>query len=189
MFSWYCLTHRLPSTRSTKVSLHTRLGLRISALAWNESYLDNRLKSTVIRDVNSSLANSLYGVPQGSVLGPLLFSLYVASIEDVIITRGLQSVIFAKDAQMYLVMRRSEQSSCLSKLELCAQDVLSWMTENKLMWLRNSSKREIVHFSSRYLSRQPIATVNIAGSVIKTSVSALDPKVTLTITWQRPLMW
>ena len=138
MFSWYCLTHRLLSTRSTKVRvlikrLHTRFGLRISALVWNESYLANRLQSTVIRDVHSSLANSLYGVPQGSVLGPLLFSLYVASIEDLIITLGLQSMIFAEDTQMNLVMRRSEQSSCLSKLELCAQDVLSWMTESKLM--------------------------------------------------------
>ena len=138
MFSWYCLTHRLPSTRSTKVRvlikrLHTRFGLRISAQAWNESYLANRLQSTVIRDVHSSLANSLYGVPQGSVLGPLLFSLYVASIEDLIITLGLLSMIFAEDTQMNLVMRRSEQSSCLRKLELCAQDVLSWMTENKLM--------------------------------------------------------
>ena len=36
-----------------------------------------------------------------------------------------------------------------------------------------------MHFSSRYQSRQPIATVNIAGSVIKTSVSAIDPRVTL----------
>lgn len=107
--------------------------MRISALAWNESYLANRLQSTVIKDVHSSLANSLYGVPQGSVLGPLLFSLYVASIEDLIITLGLLSMIFAEDTQMNLVMRRSEQSSCLSKLELCAQDVLCWMTENKLM--------------------------------------------------------
>ena len=108
--------------------LHTRFGLRISVLAWNEPYLANRLQSTVIRDVHSSLANSLYRVPQGSVLGPLLFSLYVASIEDLIITRGVQSMIFSEDTQMYLVMRRSEQSSCLSKLELCTQDILSWMT-------------------------------------------------------------
>lgn len=107
--------------------------MRISALAWNESYLANRLQSTVIRDVHSSLANSLYGVAQGSVLGRLLFSLYIASIEDLIITLGLLCKIFAEDTQMNLVMRRSEQSSCLSKLELCARDVLSWMTENKLM--------------------------------------------------------
>ncbi|XP_078357267.1 uncharacterized protein LOC144642150 [Oculina patagonica] len=76
-----------------------------------------------------------------------------------------------------LVMQRSEQSSCLSKVELCAQDIISWMADNKL--LCNSSKTEILHFSSRYLQRQPIAAVNIAGSEIKTSVNARDLGVTL----------
>ena len=60
---------------------------------------------------------------------------------------------------MYLVLRRSEQSSFLSRLELCAQDILSSMTDNRLI-LCNSSRTEIVHFSSLYLRRQPIAAVN-----------------------------
>ena len=111
------------------------------------------------------------------MLGPLLFSLYVAPIEDIIIAHSLQPMIFADDTQMYLVMQRSEQSSCLSKLELCAQDIFSWMADNKL--LCNSSKTEILHFSSRYLQRQPIAAVNIAGSEIKTSLNAWDLGVTL----------
>jgi len=51
------------------------------------------------------------------------------------------------------------------------------MADNKLSC--NSSKTEIVHFSSRYLQRQPIAAVNIAGSEIKTSANARDLGVTL----------
>ena len=51
------------------------------------------------------------------------------------------------------------------------------MANNKL--LCNSSKTEILHFSSRYLQRQPIATLNIAGSENKTSVNARDLGVTL----------
>ena len=78
---------------------------------------------------------------------------------------------------MYLVMQRSEQSSCLSNLELCAQDILAWMADNNLSC--NSSKTEILHFSSRYLQRQSIAAVNIAGSEIKTSENARDLGVTL----------
>ena len=158
--------------------LHNQFGLRGYTLTWIKSYLTNRLQSIVIKDVPSSPSELICGVPQGSVLGPLLFSLYVAPIEDIITAYGLQSMIFADDTQMYLVMRRSEQTSCLSRLELCARDILSWMTDNKL--LCNSSKTEIVHFSSHYLRRQPIAAVNIAGSEIKTSMNACDPGVTLT---------
>jgi len=157
--------------------LHTRFGLRGTALAWIKSYLTNHSQAVVIKDVHFFSANLICGVPQGSVLGPLLFSLYVAPIEDIIMAHGLQSMIFADDMQMYLVMQRSEQSSCLSKLELCAQDILSWIADHKL--LCNSSKTEILHFSSRYLQRQPIAAVNIAGSVMKTSVNARDLGVTL----------
>lgn len=55
--------------------LYTRFGLKSSALAWIESYLANRSQSIVIRYVDSIPANLDYGVPQGSVLGPLLFFL------------------------------------------------------------------------------------------------------------------
>ena len=149
---------------------YSRFVLRGTALAWIKSYLTNRSQAVVMKDVHSFSAKLACGVPQGSVLGPLLFSLYVAPIKDIIIAHSLQSMIFADDTQMYLVMQRSQQSFWLRKLELCAQDILSWMADNKL--LCNSSKTEILHFSSRYLQRQPIAAVNIAGSEIKTSVNA-----------------
>jgi len=118
--------------------LYTRFGLRGTALAWIKSYLTNRSQAVVIKDVHSFSAELTCGVPQGSVLGSLLFSLYVAPTEDIIIAHSLQSLIFADDTQMYLVMQRSEQSSCLSKLVLCAQDILSWMANDKL--LCNSSR-------------------------------------------------
>ena len=51
------------------------------------------------------------------------------------------------------------------------------MTEN--IWMCNSSKTEIVYFTSRHLPHQPIASENIAGCLIKRSVSALDLGVTL----------
>jgi len=112
----------------------SRFGLRGTVLAWIKSYLTNRSQAVVIKDVHSFSAKLTCGVPKGSVLGPLLFSLYVAPIEDIIIAHSLQSMIFADDTQMYLVIQRSEQSSCLSKLELCAQDILSWMANDKFLF-------------------------------------------------------
>ena len=147
--------------------LSTRFGLRSTALAWFVSYLANRSQSVVINHCQSKPSKLVYGVPQGSVLGPLLFSLYVAPIEDIIYAHGLQPMIYADDTQMYLVMQKSDQRLCLSKLETCAKDIVFWMMENKLMC--NSSKTEVVHFSSRYLSRESIGSVNIAGSDVKTT--------------------
>lgn len=72
-------------------------------------------------------SNLVYRVPRGLMLGPLLFSLYVAPIEDIICARGLQSMIYADDTQMYLVIGRLDQPSCLSKLAFCAQVIgIGW---------------------------------------------------------------
>lgn len=105
------IDHAVPIKR-----LYTRFGFKSSAQAYIESYLANRWQSICIKDFDISPAYLDYGVPQGSVYGPLLFSFFIAPIEGSIITHGLQSTIFADDTQMYLVMRRSEQTSCLSKL-------------------------------------------------------------------------
>ena len=157
--------------------LETRFGLRNTALAWIASYLSNRTQSIVINHTKSGPSDLVYGVPQGSVLGPLLFSLYVAPIEEIICQHDLQSMIYADDTQMYLVARRTDQPSRVSKLELCAKDIIQWMTNNKLMC--NSSKTEVIHFSSRYLHREPIEMVNINGTEIKTTSNVRDLGVTL----------
>ena len=58
--------------------------LRFKALDWVISYLKEKTQQVVIGDQSSSTTTLTTGVPQGSVLGPLLFSLYVQPIDDII---------------------------------------------------------------------------------------------------------
>ena len=89
-----------------------------------------------------------HGIPQGSVLGPILFSLFFAPIEDVINAHGLDSMMYADDTQLYMVVNSTDLSSQISKLEACINDILIWCTKNSLTC--NADKTEIIYLSSRY---------------------------------------
>ena len=68
---------------------------------WFRSCPSNRTQSVRIQEVHLSDKILLYGVLQGSVLGPLLFSLFFAPLEDVILAHGLDAMMYADDSQLY----------------------------------------------------------------------------------------
>ena len=70
--------------------LRTRFGVKGSALAWFESYLASRKYYVQVEGCKSSLRSLDSGVPQGSVLGPLLYVLYTSPIADIIKSHDLQ---------------------------------------------------------------------------------------------------
>jgi len=69
--------------------LQNRFGFHDTALEWITSYLTNRSQSVIIDGKSSKPRHLACGVPQGSVLEPMLFSLYVAPLEDAIKSHGL----------------------------------------------------------------------------------------------------
>jgi len=71
--------------------------------------------------------------PQGSVLGPLLFLLYVADLVNVVEKHLLRLYAYADDSQLTLDLRRDELAASIERLEWCIEDVDQWMSANKLM--------------------------------------------------------
>ena len=131
--------------------LEKRYGITGHALDWLKSYLQerNRHDSDVVIDETYSDPRVIRcGVPQGSVLGPLLFSLYYVPLEDVITSHGIDMMIYADDSQLYIIPMRSNRSVGLEQLELCVDDVIHWNTQNGLKC--NPTKTEVIHFYSRF---------------------------------------
>ncbi|PIK62499.1 hypothetical protein BSL78_00596 [Apostichopus japonicus] len=106
--------------------LHERYGVDGIPLYWLKSYLANRTQCVIVDQNLSKDVTLATGVPQGSVLGPLLYTLYVAPLHDLIISANMQTVIYADDIQLFTSFHPDHCSDAIQKIQNCIADVKSW---------------------------------------------------------------
>ena len=104
-------------------------GIYGQAQIWFSSYLQNRHQSVKIKDTLSDKVTLSYGVPQGSVLGPVLFTLYTTPLA---IISSFDINLYADDTQIYMSLSVSNAKESLEKLQHCLMGVSAWMTGSKL---------------------------------------------------------
>ena len=124
------------------VCLSSWFGITSTALSWIKSYLQNRSFFVNIDNSKSSSYQLLYGVPQGSVLGPLLFILYTTPLSTVISQSPVNHQLFADDTQLFLSFSAANFSLNITCLEQTISDVSNWMSSNFLSL--NPSKTEFL---------------------------------------------
>ena len=79
-------------------------GICGNAYSWFETYLKHREQEVVINEVRSSTHTAVTGVPQGSVVGPLMFIMYTTPLYDIIISHGVSGMLYADDTQLLCIL-------------------------------------------------------------------------------------
>ena len=122
-------------------------GISGTALDWFTSYLSNRCQQVKIYDYISEAVYISFGVPQGSVLRPIIFTLYTAPLSHVTAEHDVEHHLYADDTQIYISLSGSEALESLTDLKPCVTDVFTWMTNSKLKL--NPSKTEFIIIGSK----------------------------------------
>ena len=130
--------------------LETSFGIQGKALEWFKSYLTDRTQTVNIGNSSSKSHDLKFGVPQGSVLGPILFTIYTTPLGKLIRSHGLTFHLYADDTQLYLAFKPSSPESTnktIARIERCVEDIRAWM---KLNFLKlNDDKTEFLVITTK----------------------------------------
>ena len=112
--------------------LRISYGIQGRALSWFSSFLSNRHQSIHCSASYLPPAAISHGVPQGSVLGPILFLLYTADLHHLIRNHSLHLHAYADDILLYGFSPPSDCEDLKQRIATCILDVRSWLQSNRL---------------------------------------------------------
>ncbi len=156
-------------TVNHQILLSTLSSLDITGipLRWFESYLTGRSFRVAWGGEVSKAHKLVTGVPQGSVLGPLLFSTYTTSLAPIIQAHGFSYHFYADDTQLYLSFR-PDDPTVAARISGCLADISAWMKEHHLQL--NLAKTELLVFPATPTLQHDF-TIQLGSSTITPSAS------------------
>ena len=158
--------------------MSTTYGIHGTVLKWFASYISNRHQRVAINGYQSDPLHLKFGVPQGSVLGPVLFSMYAQPVSEVIQEHDFNYHLYADDTQLYKSIQLSDLEPLKSSLDACVTEVSKWMSTNKLKF--NEDKTEIMMVGTpARVKTIDMKYIDLCGDSIPTSKCVKNLGVTL----------
>ena len=127
--------------------LHTDFGFTDTVLQWFSSYLTDRTHYVSLSNHCSAFTHVHSGVPQGSVLVPILFTMYIKPLSDIIDSHTIIHHSFTDDLQLQMSALPDRISELLHSMQPCIGDVKAWATANMLKL--NDNKTELTLVTSK----------------------------------------
>ena len=135
------------------------VGITGNGLQLIKSCFSDRTQRVVIDGMLSDFASLVCGVPQGSVLEPMKFCLYLLPLGAILSKHDIGYHIYADDTQLYISFKSKKPLDSLEKLNSCISDIRVWMIKHKLTI--NDAKTEFIIFRSPLL-KTDLSSVSIS---------------------------
>lgn len=166
------------------------LGFSESSLCWIRSYLTGRQQCVRVDDRTSTFKSVSSGVPQGSILGPLLFSLYINDISSVL--SFTKHHMYADDLQIYAHSCVSTLNETITRINLDIENLVKW-TKNHGLKLNEDKTQPIIICSSRLHTKFNIYNIKqilVNGNPLPfcTSVKNLGVIFNQNMTWEEEVL-
>jgi hypothetical protein len=132
--------HRLLLSRLASI------GISKQALSWLQTYISSRTQFVHCSGSSAVFSLPACGVPQGSVLGPLLFTIYLLGIGSIIAKHGISYLLYADDIQLFASSPPQHLHLLITRLEACLREVSDWLSGSFL--ILNPTKTDVMVIGS-----------------------------------------
>jgi hypothetical protein len=150
-------------------TLKFHFGISGAVLSWIQSYLSNRTQVVSINDCTSDPVDLVFGVPQGSVLGPVLFVMYTKPLLTLIDRHTISNQSFADDTQLYRSSSPLMVQAAVRELQTCISDVRDWMSHSKLKLNDDKTEALLVHTSRSFSHCYKPDTLSVGDTQVQFS--------------------
>ena len=144
------------------LSTLSELGISGVVLQWFQSYLSGRQQKINIKGTHSDVKELSCGVPQGSVLGPVLFNIYTSSLGRMLRQNNSDYYMYADDSSIYLSVRPDQIDTATGEIAQCVSLIQKWMCKFHLKM--NEDKTEFLVVSSKQMAKRISPSPLIIGN-------------------------